>query len=101
MSPTPSAPTPFIRRRGKQLATIGLTAALAVSLAACGGGEKKSAAGNNNSGSAGDFTKDGLYDPSKLVAKTEAGTETVDKVRWGLRTGEPATLDPIARFNAA
>ncbi|MGO3153852.1 MAG: ABC transporter substrate-binding protein [Galactobacter sp.] len=99
MSPTPSAPTPFIRRRGKQLAAIGLAAALSVALAACGGGEKKSAAGNNNSSSAGNFTKDGLYDPSKLVAKTEAGTETVDKVRWGLRTGEPATLDPIKTGN--
>ncbi|MGO3088895.1 MAG: ABC transporter substrate-binding protein [Galactobacter sp.] len=96
MSPSSSSPTGSFRKRGKQLAGIGLAAALAVSLAACcGGGEKKSAAGNNSGSSASDFTKDGLYDPAKLVAKTEAGTKDVDKIRWSLRTGEPATLDPI------
>ncbi|WP_291278628.1 ABC transporter substrate-binding protein [Galactobacter sp.] len=88
MQPTTMKP----RSAFKRIAITGVAATLALSLAACGGGEKKSAA---NNGSAEDgFASNGLYDPENLVAKTEAGTEKVDSVRWGLRTGEPATIDP-------
>jgi peptide/nickel transport system substrate-binding protein len=84
-------------RLSKRLVTVGVASVLAVSLAACGGGHKKSAAGTQNASTG--IGKDGLYDPSKLVGKTKAGTKKVDKVRWGLRTGEPATLDPIKAGN--
>jgi peptide/nickel transport system substrate-binding protein len=84
------------KRIAKRVAVGTVSAALALSLAACGGGKRSAA--NNGSASDG-FGEDGLYSASKLVAKTKAGTKEVDKVRWGLRTGEPSTIDPAKTGN--
>ncbi|WP_332603564.1 ABC transporter substrate-binding protein [Arthrobacter sp. S2(2024)] len=71
----------------KQLA-IAAAIATAMTLAGCTGG-----GGSSNRTPAPEFDK------AALVATTAPGTKEVDKVTWGMSTGEPSTVDPSKAGN--